>query len=130
MFRNAGGKIKVLAIVMFWLMVIAGTIFGFALSGDTEGISLLFIPGSFLVGWLSNLALYAFGELCENVYEINERQRRNAAEQPVSRSLFSSSPAPEPSPISTDNDTVKCPSCGKPTAADSKYCLHCGDMIS
>ncbi|MBR4626249.1 MAG: hypothetical protein IKO47_00840 [Ruminococcus sp.] len=128
MFRNAGVKLKVLAKVMFFV-IWGGIAIVLPIMAEEGAFLLLSVPLGFLVGWLSTLLTYAFGELCENVYEINERQRRNAAEQPVSRSLFSSSPAPEPSPISTDNDTVKCPSCGKPTATDSKYCLHCGEMI-
>ena len=72
MFQNAGGKLKALAKVCFALTVIVGVILGLALTKSTHGISLVFIPVAVVVGWLSNLMAYAFGELCENVYRINE----------------------------------------------------------
>ena len=72
MFKNAGSKLKALAKVCFVFTVIVGVILGFALSKSTDGISLVLIPVAVIVGWLSNLMAYAFGELCENVYLINE----------------------------------------------------------
>ncbi len=72
MFKNAGSKLKLLAKICFWFTVIVGVILGLALSDGTDGISLIIIPFAVLIGWLSNLMAYAFGELCENVYRINE----------------------------------------------------------
>jgi len=135
MFRNAGAKIKVLALIMFWITLIGGTILGFALMEDSEGLSLLLIPGAFLVGWLANLTLYAFGELCENVYEINNKLGRNiSGVSSYNYNVPSGQTAPggaHPETASSyiSNDTTKCPNCGKPTPSGEKYCIHCGDMI-
>lgn len=72
MFQNAGGKLKTLAKICFCFTVIVGVILALATAGNTKGLSLIIIPFSVLVGWLSNLMAYAFGELCENIYCINE----------------------------------------------------------
>lgn len=73
MFQGAGSKIKVLAQVFFWITVVAGVIAGLALAEDTDGVSLLLIPGALLSGWLSTIVLYAFGELCENMIILNNK---------------------------------------------------------
>ncbi|MDE6425733.1 MAG: hypothetical protein K2K89_06320 [Ruminococcus sp.] len=76
MFKNAGSKLKVLAKICFWFTVIIGVILGLAMTKSTNGISLVFIPFAILIGWLSNLMAYAFGELCENVYHIDENVKK------------------------------------------------------
>ncbi len=131
MFSNAGGKIKVLAQVMFWLTFIAGTILCLVLAGETDGITILFIPVAFFVSWLANLGLYAFGELCENVYEINRKTSSNGYNYnaPLGQPEFNNAQHPETATSFISNDTMKCPNCGKPTPAGEKYCLHCGDML-
>ena len=136
MFRNAGGKIKVLAQIMFWLTFIGGTIFCIAMSEDSEGLTLLFIPVAFFASWLANLGLYAFGELCENVYELNRKLGSDGSVpgghnyiQPYSQSAPAVESHPETASSFISNDTIKCPNCGNPTPSGEKYCLHCGDMI-
>lgn len=73
MFQNAGKKLKTLAKVFFWIAVILGVILGVALAGSTHGLSLIIIPLVVIGSWLSTIALYAFGELCENVKNISEK---------------------------------------------------------
>ena len=70
MFKNAGGKLKVLAIINFWFFVIAGVGVGLLF---IKGVFLLItLPVSFWLGWVSSIVLYAFGELCNNVQTIAE----------------------------------------------------------
>ena len=73
MFENAGAKIQGLAIVLFWLTLIAGVIAGIAMVGASGGLSLLFIPAAFVGGWVNSIILCAFGELCENMMELNSK---------------------------------------------------------
>lgn len=71
MFDNAGEKIQILAKVLFWITFLAGSIVGLVFCfGEGIALFLLLIPLSFFSGWLGSIAMYAFGELCENVYFI------------------------------------------------------------
>lgn len=69
MFKNAGGKLKGLAILNFWIFLIGGIIIGFTIF-KTAVISFICIAISLLLGWVSSIVLYAFGELCNNVQTI------------------------------------------------------------
>lgn len=71
MFENVSAKIKVLARAFFFIIWVGGTIIGIYLSvSRSSGGFLLFVPASFLIGWLDTILMYAFGELCENVERI------------------------------------------------------------
>lgn len=76
LFGNPGGKLKLLAKIWFCLAVIGGTIGGVVLVaefGDDEAIGFILLLGSWLVGWLTSLPLYAFGQFVENTDKINEK---------------------------------------------------------
>lgn len=85
LFRNAGAKLKVLAIVVFVMAIIGGLIGGISLIATgadayfgggfliTAGIIMILV--SPLLGWLNAIILYAFGELCENVNDIRNQRR-------------------------------------------------------
>lgn len=85
LFRNAGAKLKVLAIVVFVMAIIGGLISGIsliAMGADsyfgggfliTAGIIMILV--SPLFGWLNAIMLYAFGELCENVNDIRNQKQ-------------------------------------------------------
>lgn len=66
MFKNSGRKLQTLATLNFWLFVIAGLIVG-ALLGKNGVFIVICLPISLLLGWVSSIIIYAFGELCENV---------------------------------------------------------------
>jgi len=73
MFNNPGKKIKTLAKVMFWLILIACVISAVAIGAspyyvDEEVILAIagIVVGGFLVAYLSGLWISAFGELVEN----------------------------------------------------------------
>lgn len=85
LFRNAGAKLKILAIVVFVMEIIGGLIGGISIIATgadayfgggfliTAGIIMILV--SPLFGWLSAIKLYAFGELCENVNDIRNQKR-------------------------------------------------------
>lgn len=82
MFSNVGGKIKSLAVAIFWLEVIGAVVAGSAVIITTggRGESILLgagiILGGVVVSWLSVLFTYAFGELVENSTYIRAMMER------------------------------------------------------
>ena len=78
MFDNIGGKIKTVAKVVCWIFIVCSVLAGLIMIINTLDyfrfeifLTALFtmIVGS-LVGWLSSLGLYGFGELIERTTEI------------------------------------------------------------
>lgn len=63
MFNNSGSKIKVLALVNFWLGTISSVICGIVTIGS---FGLLIIPAGIFVSWLSSIVVYGIGEGIEN----------------------------------------------------------------
>ena len=78
LFENAGKKLQILAKVMFFVIFLGGTVYSIILAGYSLAY-LLLIPASLLLGWVSSIALYAFGELCESIGNI----RKNIYEMTV-----------------------------------------------
>ena len=93
MFENAGAKIKKIAIVLFWIAVVASVIFAFVF-GWSEYYShydykwhkefepALFFPiliGGPLCSYISTLFLVAFGDLVENTQRIKELNEKIVA---------------------------------------------------
>ena len=85
MFDNIGGKIKAVAKVVCWFFIVISVLSGLFMIINTldyfrieifATALLTMIIGS-LVGWLSSLGLYGFGELIERTTEIayNTRPR-------------------------------------------------------
>ncbi|MDO4156827.1 MAG: hypothetical protein Q4D37_08630 [Oscillospiraceae bacterium] len=80
LFKNAGPKLKVLAIIIFVISLIIGEIIGIAAiaagadsyygGGMFITIGVILVIISPLLAWLSAIVVYAFGELCENVNSI------------------------------------------------------------
>lgn len=131
MFDNAGNKIKALSMISFWITFIGISLIILSTMDGINSASLLSIVIVFFATWLTHLGLFAFGELCENVYEINKMMRKNSTNNPENKSLLTSNtPVPNATHISNKNsDTVTCMNCGKQTDDDSKYCIHCGYMV-
>ena len=138
MFNNPGGKIKGLAKVIYWIMLIIYIIGGIGLiiAGINQGgsESALFIVGGVLVigvgilfAWLSVLFMYAFGSLVEDVMLIRERNGGSgipAASAPVYTPPVPAPTRPAPTPRSV------CPSCGAPLKPGSPFCGNCGTRMS
>ncbi|MBR5683155.1 MAG: hypothetical protein IKW96_07730 [Ruminococcus sp.] len=67
MFKEAGKKLKLAAKILFWVIAVIGTIEGLVLVSKTTFWAVLLIPLSIGLGYVSSLALYAFGDMCENI---------------------------------------------------------------
>lgn len=84
LFRNAGAKLKMLALIFFIIHIVIGVAGGVTCfiigTNSYDGyifviIGLVAIFVSPLIGWLNAIILYAFGELCENVNDIRNQRR-------------------------------------------------------
>ena len=75
LFGNPGGKLKKLALSIFWIEFIGGLITAlvgiFDLIINVHGAYFLLLPVAFIivygVAWLSAIVLYAFGDHVENL---------------------------------------------------------------
>lgn len=87
LFSNAGKKIKIVAVVLFVLSGLAGSVFSVAavISGDysshtvTDVVAVIFLTiiaviVSWVVAWVPALLLYGFGDLVENTCENKEKE--------------------------------------------------------
>ena len=82
MFKNPGAKLKSLAKVLFWFILVFSVLYAVNLcffepaSGETGTLELitffLLIVVSILSAWLSSIGLYAFGEMVENTHATRE----------------------------------------------------------
>ena len=70
LWQNFGGKMKVIAVILYYLGLIALVYLGF-LTGDLLAGMIVAVPGAFLL-WLLMGMLHAFGELIENVQTIKD----------------------------------------------------------
>ena len=67
MFENVGEKLKTLARLLFTLGFVAGLILAvISICNGNFLAGILFLAGYSLLGWLSSVGLYAFGQLVEN----------------------------------------------------------------
>ena len=88
MFNNPGKKLKSLAKFIFWLSIILYTLaaVGAYLNeveinspGSTIGLIIVAVLGvliGLLIGWLSSILVYAFGELIEDVHSMRKKISR------------------------------------------------------
>ena len=70
LWQNFGGKLKRIAVILYYLGLIALVYLGF-LTGDLLAGVIVVVPGAFLL-WLITGILHAFGELIENVQTIKD----------------------------------------------------------
>ena len=76
MFENSGSKIKVLALINFWLGAISSVICGLIIIN----FALLIIPAGIFVSWLSSIVLYGIGEGIENSDDILNKLSKQSNE--------------------------------------------------
>lgn len=141
MFNNPGGKIKGLAKVLFYLMLIIYVIGGigmivfafqqevYALIAAGIGVILLGI----LLAWLTVLFTYAYGSMVEDVKLIRERLD-NGAPAPRSAPVPTTRAAAVPTPLTATAAPAAaagtvCPKCGKRLAPGAGFCGNCGTSL-
>ena len=67
MFKNIGGKIKTLSVVVTWVGIVAAIIIGIALiTFEVVLIGIIVIFAGCIISWISSFVLYGFGELICN----------------------------------------------------------------
>lgn len=74
-FKDIGTKLKFLANLSFWICVGGSVFTGLVALLNEEEIGFLIILLGVLLSWLGNCMLYGFGDLVENVSEINKRMK-------------------------------------------------------
>lgn len=129
MFNNIGGKLKILAWVVFICGAACSIISGIVLLSTEEtlfeGIILL-IAGP-IASWVGSFTTYAFGELIES-NKIQESYLRK-----ISKQLETPQPQYKPQNIpevkSTTSEANICPACLKEVPATKHLCPHCGNSI-
>lgn len=93
LFINSGNRLKKFATIYFIIVVIAGVIGGIAqfIGGANNDSGILMLTGlltplvSVLMGYLTSLPIYAFGELVEHVLDIrNKTCNGNEKQHPFS----------------------------------------------
>lgn len=95
MYTNVGSKIKTLAKVICVLGIIGSVMMGITMIAGDSGMgyyygsgNMLIFPGFMMIvlgsvlSWASSLALYAFGEMTENVAAM-----KNSLQKPEERNL-------------------------------------------
>lgn len=89
MFNNPGKKLKSLAKLIFWLAIVLNVLLFLGIYGTAvveEGakgsalalfvfVALGLLIGA-LIGWLSSILLYAFGELIEDIHSMRKQINR------------------------------------------------------
>ena len=76
MFNNIGKKLMNLAKVLFWVIAIAALIAGILSMRYNDLLGILILIGGFITAWLSNLGLYAFGQIVDDTHAIREQKEK------------------------------------------------------
>ncbi len=101
MFKNIGGKIKVLSIVVCSIGMIFSIIYGSLFN------SLVIIILGCLASWVSVFTLYGFGHLINQVDRLVEK-----------------------SEVSINNKLTNCPKCGAVVYDEDRFCQKCGNNLN
>ena len=94
MFQNAGKKVKTLAVVAFWIGIIAAIFGAIGYLQDTSSHEPTLPPALFLLitiglfSYIYSLIVYAFGELVETSCERTELARETAQAQAETNRLL------------------------------------------
>ncbi len=117
MYKNIGGKIKILAVVLCIIEAIAAICIAVPLLDRkyTFDAGMLILLAGPVIAWLSSCFIYGFGELIEKTSVI----AMNTSRCGFSRNEY----------CSESEKTVKCCYCGQEQRADSRFCENCGKQI-
>lgn len=120
MFQNAGKKLMGIAKLVFFFYVLVGIIMGIVMMVKVNVlVGLLMIVVGIVSGWLSTIMLYAFGELCANVYAMTTQVTGSAPNYaPPAAAPQMGAPAQQASTF--------CPQCGQPMQPGAASCGNCG----
>lgn len=85
MFKNVGGKIKLITEILMWLSFMSFPIYGFVIIINDKDVLkgiIVILLGIFLT-WVSSVFLYGFGQLIENSDKIVETMEKQFSENNI-----------------------------------------------
>ena len=153
MFKNIGGKIKVLAVVLCILGMVVSVVLGvimiaggcvlanigryggyaYGSAGPVAIVAgILIIVVGCLFSWIGSFALYGYGELIVKTTETADNTR--ALVMSMMNQAGGNGPAPVqedapgPVPNIAPGPSV-CPSCGAVNSPDVNFCVNCGSAL-
>ncbi len=139
MFKDIGEKIKFAAKLLCWVGIIGSIIMGIAfgslgsatkgteadISGLMSFIGVTITIGGSILSWIGSWLLYSWGDIVNNVQEINytlnKQAEQNLKTAPQSSKLFRSSQT------TSKATSIKwtCPKCSEENNANAQYCINC-----
>ncbi len=123
MFKNCGSTVKGIALINFWLMVIAGVIVGIWLLSEEGPVGLLVISGAVIGGWLENVALYTIGDTWERVKNIES----SVTEKTIDDNDDDDDETDDEYVYTGSGEAIwLCPKCQKENSGEISVCQHCG----
>ncbi len=134
MFDNIGGKIKTLAKICSWVIIVSCAITGLVVMfSESFFIGLLTIVLGALIGWISAFMMYGFGELVESAMVLRDAElNRQQQDGHASRAASTVSTRPQSgfslSALASragNNASWVC-KCGKHNSDSSPICTDCG----
>ena len=106
LYNNIGQKIRYLAFWGFVVEAISSVVGGIVMLIDQNAVGIVLLIAGPIVAWVSSWLLYAFGQLVENVADMNEAQATATAraKQPVApkaatQATPKATPAAQPAPV-------------------------------
>lgn len=147
---GAGGVLKTLALVLFWVNVISAVITMFCMLGVGDGelgfLALVVLVVGIVMAVVGSALLYGFGELVENsarsvakLQHIEERLKERddrevhapvpSAPKSAARPLVGSMAPKKTETVTVQpsgSDTITCPACGCVQRSDRTVCWQCG----
>ena len=133
MYRNVGGKIKMVAKVYAWIGIVLSVLVGVILlfsGSDSILVALIYIFLGPLLSWLSSLLLYGFGQLIDNTDRLAKRFDCAATDE---RPMTAESAIQPDKAVADEEDdqeiyTHCCSECGRLISTDA--CPFCGNCAS
>ncbi len=131
MYNNIGDKIKSVAktvgIVGIVLSIIIGIFtyisLGVLIGGGGVIIGVAIMVGGSIASWLSTWILYSWGDIVDNVQQINETLTKLDLEsKPLSSRLLQSAKSSQKIKAPAK---WTCPKCGEQNNANAHYCINC-----
>lgn len=140
MFNNAGGKLKGLAQIVFWIITVLSCIGGLTLiiegtrySGWMFIVGILVAALGVLVGWLTVIQVYCLGVITENTDKIVKLQGGIPSSNIPADKVFDNININHNSQTTvnkTEEYTNVCPNCGKNNKPGVKFCAGCGNKLA
>lgn len=136
MYENVGQKIKNLTTILVVIMMILSLVGGISAMVLDED---MIIPGLLLAGvgcfvsWIGGLAMYAYGDIADNIQTINEQlTSMNGGSTAASPNYQHSQPTPQnptytyaPQSTAAAGESWVCIQCGTQNIMKRSYCIQC-----